>query len=342
MVDKQEVLHMLENGYFSTPQILQIEITNRCSLTCPQCYKDEKNEGDMELVLFRKLLSEADEMKVGTLMLNGGEPFQHKNILKLFDELDKYKFQVHCFTSGLCLTEAMIKRIKNLKFDFNLNVSLNGSTELINKQSRDGYQIALQAIEMLVKPGIKIGINWVCRHDNVHDFPELVEFAKKKGVNWINIAANKLSGTGEIISPLTVDDYRFLRAYIIEQMKVDPKYIRIQYCYTFLNALRGAGYNRNLDGCGAGKTFCNIDVLGKYRPCTHLYYPEEYSSIIDYWTNSSVLKQLRDSRKASKKCKDCLKTGECYYCKAMFVNTAKNFYEEPENCPLRVLYEENY
>lgn len=339
MLDKQEVIFLQKNGYFPQPHTLQIEITNRCSLSCPQCYKNRKNERDMDVSLFLKVLNEASRLKVGTLMLNGGEPFEHNHIIDLFKILEEFRFQVHCFSSGLALTDTILHFLSKTTIDFKLSISLNGSTKEINSISRDGYEISVNAIKKLVYAGIPVGINWVCRHDNLYDFPNLVEFAKKNGVQWVNIAANKLSGFGRIISPLNMEDYIFLINYLEQQAAIDPKYIRIQYCYSLLNALRKSGVNHHLNGCGAGVHSCNIDISGAFRPCTHLYFPEQFDSIGEYWNESPVLQKLRKSREEKKKCHNCSKPAPCYFCKAMFENTAEDFYTEPEQCPLMQLYQ---
>lgn len=339
MIDKQEVVLFNRKGYFPQPHILQVEITNRCSLSCPQCYKDKVNEGDMEIPLFLKILEEAERLKVGTLMLNGGEPFEHHNFLALLTELEGYPFQVHCFSSGQGLTDSILHFLLKTNIDFKLSISLNGSTKEIHSLSRDGYDISIKAIKRLVNAGIPTGINWVCRQDNLYDFPRLVEFAKEIGVNWVNIAANKLSGISRINSPLDTKDYVFLMKYLEQQESVDSKYIRIQYCYNLLNGLRKNGVNQHLNRCGAGIYICNIDITGAFRPCTHLYASEQFDSILEYWNHSEVLQELRQSREVKKKCDSCSKPSSCYFCKAMFENTVKDFYQEPASCPIKELYQ---
>ncbi len=339
MIEKQEAVLFKKNGYFPRPHILQVEITNRCSLSCPQCYKDRLNEGDMEVPLFRRILNEADRLKVGTIMLNGGEPLEHNNFIELLTILERFAFQVHCFSSGQGLTDAVLNFLSKTNLDLKLSLSLNGSTKEINSLSRVGYDISVNAIKKLVKAGKPTGINWVCRQDNLYDFPKLVEFAKENGVKWVNIAANKLSGFGRINSPLCAKDYVFLLDYLERQEAVDPKYIRIQYCYNLLNGLRKNGVNQHLNRCGAGIFSCNIDINGAFRPCTHLYYPEQFDSIIEYWNQSEVLQDLRKSREEKKKCGSCSKPAPCYFCKAMFENTAQDFYNEPDSCPIKQLYQ---
>lgn len=339
MIEKQEALLFKKKGYFPQPHILQIEITNRCSLSCPQCYKDKVNEGDMELTLFRKLLAESENLKVGTLMLNGGEPFEHHDILALLTELEKYPFQVHCISSGQGLTDSILHFLSATNIDLKLSISLNGSTKEIHSLSRDGYDISMNAIKKLVKAGIPTGINWVCRQDNLYDFPRLVDVAKENGVKWISIAANKVSGLSLINSPLDTKDYVFLLNYLEQQEAIDPRYIRIQYCYNLLNGLRKNGVNHHLNRCGAGIFMCNVDIRGDFRPCTHLYTTEHFDSIMEYWNQSEALKELRKSSEVKNKCNSCLKPSPCYFCKAMFENTVRDFYQEPDSCPIKELYQ---
>ena len=318
---------------------MQIEITNRCSLSCPQCYKpDVPLRKDMDVSLFLKILQEANQLNVSTLMLNGGEPLEHNKISLILHLLENYNFQVHCISSGYGLTDDIIDMLKSLEMDIKLSISLNGSTEEIHGLSRDGYKYGIAAIKKLVKNNIQTGINWVCRRDNVRDFPLLVEYAKENHVSWINIAANKLTGSGMLDSPLETDDYVFLLDYLKNQTVVDKKFIRVQYCFSLLNDLRDFGINQHLSRCPAGSLSCCVDVNGNYLPCTHLYFPEKFGSIAEYWNQSEVLNELRIINISQKNCSGCAKSSPCHFCKAMFINTAEHFSEKPKDCPVMVLY----
>lgn len=338
-MEKREIKHYIDNGYFETPKELQIEITNRCSLSCPQCYKADTVQKDMDIALFSRIIDEAESLGIKTLVLNGGEPFEHEKIISVLELLEKYNFQVLCISSGMGLSSKIIEKISEIDLDFQLSISLNGSSKEIHSLSRDGYEISLKAIDELNKMGINFGINWVCRNDNIRDFPNLVRLAVSHNAKWINIAANKLTGRGDIISPLEADDYIFLVEFLRNQEIVKKKFIRVQYCFALLNDLRGFGVNKHISGCPAGTLSLCIDVNGSFLPCTHLMFPEKFDSILEYWNQSDKVKALRYLKNNKKNCNGCLKPEPCHYCRMMFTNTGKNIFDDPLKCPLKNIYQ---
>ena len=90
--------------------------------------------------------------------------------------------------------------------NLNFYISLNGSVKEINNLSREGYDISISAIEKLAKNKVRFGINWVARHDNVRDFPNMLALCRTYGVSAISITSNKLTGSQEIQSPLDSED----------------------------------------------------------------------------------------------------------------------------------------
>lgn len=337
-MNKNDVYFFVENKYLKYPRYLQIEITNRCELSCPQCYKEPSKAKDMDLNLFNNILSEAQKLGVTTVYLNGGEPLIHKEIIRILNMLCKYNFKVYCFSSGIGITEEILNEIKKIK-EFYLTISLNGSTEKINQLSRDGFEVAVTAMEILQKSQYPYGINWVCRHDNVYDFRDLISFVMRKGAKWINISANKLTSDGMIISPMESADYLYLKKLIEKFSEINRKFVRVQYCFSILNDLIDRPVNKWLNGCNAGIVSCCVNVEGEYMPCTHLYYPEKFYSIRDYWENSLVLQQLRNARLNKRKCSECNKDKECYFCKALNIETYTNFEDDFSDCPLLNFYD---
>ena len=63
-----------EKGYFKFPPILQIEITQKCPLSCPQCYKN-LDEKEMPFDFLKDSIINASRNGTKHIVLNGGEPF---------------------------------------------------------------------------------------------------------------------------------------------------------------------------------------------------------------------------------------------------------------------------
>jgi SAM-dependent methyltransferase len=71
-------------------------------------------------------------------------------------------------------------------------VSLNGSIEAINRKSRDGYALAIRALELLQKKAFaNTHINWVMHSFNTYDFPAMLKLAEEYGVSELVVLVFK-------------------------------------------------------------------------------------------------------------------------------------------------------
>ncbi|SFR68147.1 radical SAM protein [Anaeromicropila populeti] len=314
------------NGYLPVPKILQLEITTVCPLKCPQCYKS-LNPKHIQMNTLTNILNEAKNAGVKSIMLNGGEPAVHPDFIKIVKMISQeYGMNAYCFLSGYNMTE---KYANELNSDgVFVTFSLNGSCEEVNGLSRDGFQYSINALQLFNKLHIPCGINWVARKDNVFDFPELVQLAKRLQVKWINIIRNKIVNDS-IQADLQTDEYEYL-AKLIKEYRNEIE-IRIEGCNSILTYFIGDRAGDLFNGCQAGRIAMFADIDGDFMPCSHLYYKEKAESLLDYWNHSEALKRLRESNKVEK-CEGCIKAKNCYFCKAGAKETHDNFFAPYEEC----------
>lgn len=329
-----EVSFFAKNQYFKYPRILQIEITTRCALHCPQCYK-KIMEDDIDFNWLKMVLIEQHKYGLKSIMINGGEPLLYPNFFQLLELLDKLQLRSNCFSSGINIDRDCAKKMREYAGLF-LNISLNGSTKHINNLSRDGYEVAIEAISNLSAEGTPFGINWVARRDNLNDFSNIIKLAEESGANNIVVVGNKTNSNGVLESPLSIEELKYLNALITEHeaKKRKPRII-IQQCYTELSMLHGISPIPINNGCPAGRLFCVINCKGEFMPCTHLPYSESFNSINEYWEKSKVLKEIRENTpKTMKNCSGCVNKTQCIFCRAVNEKTKLNLKEGISNCSL--------
>lgn len=307
MINREKINYLKENGYHQYPLTMQLEITRECPFNCPQCYKMELGQKHMEFDLLKRMIQEGLEQGVQLFVLNGGEPLLYPEFIEalaLFK--DRKDVSINCFSSGYGLTEEIIESIKNTPA-LSFFISMNGSTKEINNLSRQGYEVSLESIHKLQDHGVKFGINWVARRDNLDDFENMLHFCKREGVLQLSVTSNKLAEKKSTVnSALKHEDIVRLGNLI----KANPDLnITVEACFPQLTAeMRKL---KETDGCAAGYYNVNISLEGMFLPCTHLYYPEKWDSLLEYWTKSELLKKIR----ANVFCNNCEK--RCRFCKAM-------------------------
>lgn len=326
-----------KNNYLQSPKIVQIEITNKCPLKCPQCYKSPDAKM-MDMKKFASIIDDCSNINVGAIMINGGEPMMNDHFIEMIEYASSKNISTYCFLSGLKFSERVVKRLENLKIS--VSISLNGIDENVNTLSRDGYEHAIHAIDYLSNSTVDWGINWVARHDNVEDFNNVINYAINKKANFINVIGNKINGKA-LVSPMVYDDFVLLKD-IINKNK-DLINIRIETCFSIMLKFMEIKSVPLFDGCMAGIQVCFIDVDGKYHPCSHLYYPESFNNIQDYWENSNILSKLRTiDLSLSEQCRGCSNNSKCRFCRAISYETSINFDLGLSDCPIHTLKGEKY
>lgn len=333
---RNDVSFFLNNGYLEFPKILQVEITNRCPLNCPQCYKTIDNSADIDFLLLEKTLREGSMYGLRSVMINGGEPVLYPHFFKLLDLLSELDISANCYISGFGVTDKFVQKIKN--YNIQINISLNGSTREINSLSRDGYEYAINAIHLFERNEMCYGINWVARKDNIDDFENMLLLAERYHAYSILVLGNKITQLGNLDAPLHREDLDALvnkiKSYELQKGTV---VIEKQRCFTELCALYYNTRKSALLGCPAGVVLCTMDLSGVFYPCSHLNYPEKHKSIYEYWHTSKALRDLRDcDTSKSEPCNRCECGETCRFCKAESLLTHNSFNAGNLGCSIMI------
>lgn len=331
-MNRKSINFFKQNGYFMFPKMLQFEVTLKCPFNCSQCYKKTLYNQEMDYDYLKDMLNQAAKNEVTLITLNGGEPLLYSRILDLLSNIGEKGILTNIFSSGFNLTKEVIqllRKYENLKF----YVSLNGSTKEINSLSREGFDVSIEAIRELSNNNIKFGINWVARHDNIADFPNMLELCRAFGVYVISVTSNKLTGYGLIEERLNKSDIILLSEYINNRKDLQPS-IFIESCFSMLSTHVIGNKNSFSAHCYAGVSNCTVNCDGSFQPCTHLKFPEKYDTIQIYWQNSQILKEIRDNPPNKlEPCRACEYSKICSLCRAMSLETYNNLRVGAKECP---------
>lgn len=110
-------------------QYCQIELTNRCNLSCSGCFRHnlKRGYGDMSFTTFKQTIDLCKKLKLKEVWLhNWGEPLLHPEILKFVKYSAQY-FKVGFTSNGTLLTEPMIHNMRHAGLYY-LDLSLNKNT----------------------------------------------------------------------------------------------------------------------------------------------------------------------------------------------------------------------
>ena len=183
-------MHDLEfyhnHRYYPFPKTMQIEITTACPLRCPQCFIDNFNAIYISYNDYVNLIDEAYHLGVKGIVLFGGEPLLHKKINEFIKYAANLDITVFIYTSGWDI-EKVIPTVKQYPSKVVILLSMNGSTKEIHELSRDNFTLTFNAMKILMNYGVKYGVNWVSRHDNIEDLESLIHLAQDYKASFVNI-----------------------------------------------------------------------------------------------------------------------------------------------------------
>ena len=323
---------------YDTPVLMNLELTTRCPLRCPQCYCELTGGKDLKLDTALYFIEEAAACHVQTVNLSGGETLCYPHLTKLVERCHELGMMPNIAVSGYGITREKLEELIQAGV-YNICVSLNGSREEINRKTRDGYALAVDTLALLKEQGFpRTVINWVMHQSNAEDFPELVKLAEEYHVSEIAVMVFKPDAAHQLPSVPTGEQMKKVAAFI-KGYKGTVK-IEAEECFSQMRALLGERFlmNRNTGiarGCGAGRDGISITVDGRITPCRHLEFAENNLSIRDYWENSQVVQELRRVEdKIEEPCSECRYRKNCLPCMAVNVKLHDRIAMGMAECPL--------
>lgn len=197
------------------PIVVQIEITNRCNLTCKSCYRDSaKIHPDLRLERIKEIMNLFNE----ALFINivgKGEPLLHPQITEIIKHISKQRMEFSLFSNLHTKSDNILKEIVKSKVDL-LFISIDATTERLFTEIRQGGNLNL-VLDNLNKinefkrkyrsKNPRLVLNFVPTKQNFRQMPELVKFAKEHQFFRIHIIKMRRGGNnGEYYENNLLDD----------------------------------------------------------------------------------------------------------------------------------------
>ncbi len=318
---------------------MNIELTNRCPLHCPQCYCNLEGGKNIPLEKAEYWVEEASKNGVETLDLSGGETLCYPQIYELIEYASKRIKNVNVALSGSYFDQQVYERLIGSGIS-GIFISLNGSTKDINSLTRDGYELAINALELLKENNFgNTYINWVMHSNNAEDFENMILLSEKYNVKNLVIMAFKPDANHEL---MTFPSFKQMQAVAdaIKSYRGSVK-LMVESCFSPMLALisdtklfgnLNVGENK---GCLAGRKSFSVNVDGLLSPCRHLDFFEKFDTLEDYWNNSEILRKIRSLEDNKKDpCKDCRLGDYCRHCLAINAKLHNDIFIGFRECPI--------
>lgn len=316
----------MKESHFA-PLTMNLELTTNCPLHCPQCYCSLTGGKNLKLETAIHWIKEAGKHGVKEVMLSGGETMCYPHIYEVIRTAKEYCGMPDVALSGFAFDQTAYEKMIDSGVG-GIFISINGSTKEINSLTRDGFELAISALELLQKNGYaNTTINWVMHSSNADDFQNVVGLAERYEVANLVIIGVKPDSKHQLSTIPSAEQMRNV-SRIVRSHRGKTK-IYIESCFSPMLALTSdtklfgnmnVGKNK---GCGAGRSAFSVNVDGLLSPCRHLEYFEQWDSLEDYWNKSEILQKIRTLE--DNKREPCASCKFCNYCRhCLSINSKLN------------------
>lgn len=154
---------------------LELQITDKCNLTCRHCYIGDRGRNELSEAQIRKILKEFEQIQGLRILITGGEPLLHSKFEVINEMLPQFFIRKVLFTNGLLLDE---ERIKKLNVD-EIQISIDGLEDAHDSLRGKGtFRLAMKAINLSLDHGFHVSIATMVHPGNLGDFEEMERIFK--------------------------------------------------------------------------------------------------------------------------------------------------------------------
>ncbi len=270
------------------PLHVQIQVTKKCNLKCPYCYRDAENikqASDFSFEQFTALIDEIKSQGTKWVRFLGGEPLMRVDIGKMINYASSQGMVTELNTNGYFIDD----RILDLYNLDSIVISIDGTPQTHNKTRGEGsYQKAIHAIEVCKKHRLRVRLHGcLTKHHTLEDIDHLGELA----LNY-NTSFNFSSP-----SPNFFDNDHQMEGHPSRELilKLHHRMMELKTKgYPITNSLSSRSYinnwplpykdiitqtdieqrkisNSQYVECHAGKIFCTLDVDGRVCLCASIW-----------------------------------------------------------------------
>ncbi|MGD2248092.1 MAG: radical SAM protein [Candidatus Methanofastidiosia archaeon] len=290
------------------PHTAQIEITNKCNLSCLHCFNNSGDPCPDELTTeeILCLIDTLSTMGVYEITLTGGEPMVHPDIFTIVEHARKTPMKVTIFTNGTLIKQEHIKKFgKGVKFV----VSVDSCYETIHdtfRGKKGALKKTLDSICLLKDGGYPVRVSISLNNMNKNEIVDTIAYLREHEIDDYQVAEVSISGRGIDEVALTPDKYYDA---LVEQLLYEKKVKKMAF-----HAPKEEG------GCGIARNLIYITADGTILPCHACCKDMGVGNVRDvdlpaFWDKNETLEMLRQIRaEQDEMCKDCEYVSFCDGC----------------------------
>lgn len=257
---------LLKYAIHTNPTRVELELTERCNLSCRFCYNSQKPVDSSHVM---EILQRLAEEGIPEIVLTGGEPVLHpqfNDILRCCSAM----FQKTMVQSNGTLINDSVADLFAENEVYEVNISLHGSPKLHDALTlhEGSHENAVEAIKRLIHRNVRVSSNFVMTKENIAGLESNLAELYQLGVHCMTLTRFTPTGIGSANSQMALS-----REEIVEAIGVADRFSRTNTDVTVLlaNSMPFCALPHSLssycDHCHFGASRFYIDINGNVLMC---------------------------------------------------------------------------
>jgi len=283
--------------------------TWKCNARCATCGAWKRDDYEMQPTVYNTIVENFKSLR--KLIIEGGEPTMWNYLYDFLYRFMKFhpRCRTHIITNGFKVESiTILAKLLSKEFSKQLSwsVSLNGLGKTHDKSRgvKGVFEKTVESAKVLRDHGYKVAFSYVPFQENVHEYEDVLNFAKSLNIELWTCYYSKSEKFGEH-QTWTQDQSEAYDKVYEDTLKTQKFYQKWAYEY-FLDHVK----RKELMPCWAGRSAIHIDPKGVIRPC-HLDETMSIGQVTDKieWDidREEVLKLIPDTCQyaTGELCNDC-------------------------------------
>ncbi len=289
-----------------TPLVLSMSVTSRCNLKCVYCYSAEDNlkAKDVPLEDVTSIIDEFYKLGTRVIMLQGGEPLVHKNIVDIVNHV-KSK-QMYCaVTTNSVNFERYLDAL--IKVD-QVQLSIDGNREITDGYRGKGvYESVVSAARLCHENKIPFHLHTVVTNTTTEEntLKPLKEFANKYRT-YLNFCMPVPTGSARdkhlADNKQIIEFYKLIKKGKKDGMPTNNSYHGIdsvikwceKYSYNDFISSEDKEELAKYPKCIMGNLVCWLDSAGMLHPCAVHFGQKDFSYSIKEFGAKGAWEKLKN------------------------------------------------
>ncbi len=308
------------------PRVISWNTTFKCNLRCAHCYMDSDSSVELEELSTEEgkmLIDQLAELSKPVLILSGGEPLMRPDIYELAKYGTEKGLKMAMGSNGTLITDEVAKKLAASGV-LSIAISMDSSIPEVHDAFRGlegAWAKAIEGVKACQRNGIAVRFNTTVTQENFKEIDKILELAEELGLLDVQLFFLVPTGRGKEVEDITPAMYEKMIEDVLVKYADHPMTVKPTCAPQFMRIAENLGQDtsRWTRGCIAGMSYGRVYPQGEVTPCPYL--PIKLGNIRDktfgdIWTNSPILKDIRDFDKLKGRCGICEYKVKCGGCRA--------------------------